>query len=91
MKEKNGPVMLADYVKAKKKKGRIIRSICAAGLLLAAILLRLLLPGSARTVRAWVFGNGGMNRAVEAFYACAADNAPLKDALEALCIAIDGT
>lgn len=68
----------------------MLRSLCAAGLLLAAILLRLLVPDSARTVRAWIFGDGRLNGAVAAFYACAEDGKPLAEAVEALCVALDG-
>lgn len=81
--------MLDDYVKEKRKKGRRFRFTCAGVLLLAAVLLRLLAPVSAATVRAWVFGRGDVNEAVSAFYACAAQGAPVSDAVEAFCIALE--
>ncbi len=81
--------MLDDYVKIRRRQGRKRRIIGSCILLLAAVCLRLLLPGSAETVRAWVFGDGAINDAVSAFYACAEDGAPVLDAVEAFCIALE--
>ncbi len=89
MQKENGPVMLEDYVKIRRRQVRKRRILCAGILLLAAICLRLLMPQSAETVRAWVFGDGQLNDAVSAFYACAEGGAPVSDAVEAFCIALE--
>ena len=90
MRRKTEPVMLDDYVKQKRKRGRRCRVLCALALLLAAGLLRLFLPQSTQSVRAWVFGDGRLNDAVSAFYACAEEGAPAAEAVEAFCAALDG-
>lgn len=90
MKKTDGPILLEDYVRKRKKRSCLIRSLCAAGLLLAAVLLRTVWPESAGTARAWMFGDGTINEAVAAFYAETADGAPLAEAVEAMCIALDG-
>lgn len=84
------PVMLDVYVRKKRSRSLLLRSLCAAALLAAALLLRFAAPHTAQTVRTWVFGTGELNRAVAAFYTQAADKAPLSDAVEAFCIALDG-
>lgn len=81
--------MLDDYVIKKRRQSRNFRLAGAGILLLAAICLRLLMPSSAETVRAWVFGGGELNDAVSAFYACAVQGAPISDAVEAFCIALE--
>lgn len=81
--------MLNDCVKNRQKRSRRRRLIGAGALLLTAVLLRLLAPASAKTVRAWVFGKGELNEAVSAFYACAAQGSPVPDAVEAFCIALE--
>ena len=83
------PIMLEAYLKWRARRSRIFRYLCAACLFLAAFLLRLLVPSSAGTVRAWVFGDGHLNEAVSAFYACAENGEQLTDAVEAFCIALD--
>lgn len=83
--------MLEDYVRAKQKKSSVARALCAGVLLLSAVLLRVFWPHSAKTVRAWVFGDGAVNEAVAAFYGTAAEGAPLPDAIEAMCLALEGT
>lgn len=90
MEKNKPPIMLETYLRQRAKRSRIFRYLCAAGLFLTAILLRLLAPGSVGTVRAWVFGEGHLNGAVAAFYACSENGAPLSDAVGAFCIALDG-
>ena len=90
MQRNNMPVMLDDYVKERQKRGRKCRCLCALVLLLAAGLLRLFLPQSVQTVRAWVYGDGRLNEAVAAFYACAEDGNSAAEAVGAFCEALDG-
>lgn len=90
MQRKKKPVMLDEYIKVKRKKDRKSRSLCALALLLASVLLRMLFPQSVQTVRAWVFGDGRLNEAVTAFYACAEDGSSAKQAVGAFCAALDG-
>lgn len=90
MKAEKEPVMLEDYVRTKQKKNRQLRWSCAAVLLCIAGLLRLLFPASATVVRAWVLGDGQLNQAVEVFYACASEGTPLPEAVEAVCVVLDG-
>lgn len=84
------PVMLDEYVRKKRRRALLLRCLCAAVLLAAALVLRIGAPDNAKTVRAWIFGGGEVNRAVSAFYEEAAEKAPLSDAVEAFCVALDG-
>lgn len=89
MKGRNTPVMLDDYVEQKQKRGRRFRGLCALALLLVAGVLRFFLPQSVQTVRAWIFGDGRLNDAVAAFYACAEGGDSAAEAVEAFCAALD--
>lgn len=90
MKKGNGPILLEDYVRHKRRRDRLLRGTCAGVLLLAAVVLRCVFPQSAAAVRAWVFGEGTVNAAIEAFYTCAERGEPLQEAVEAMCIVLDG-
>lgn len=73
----------------RRKLRRHIRLAGAGALLLGTLLLRLFVPASARTVRAWIFGEDELNEAVSVFCVRAAQGASVPDAVEAFCDALD--